>query len=139
MLSNKQRNAIKKRDNDKCQIPFEHGCNESKRPLNVHHILPRRLVSLLGLRQTTIDNPRNLITICESFHTGAYGIHPDMAQAKSEYVLNANSFGDAMLKRDEKLERLEAYWEFAWDDTLFEIANKNTNYFESKGWVFPVK
>lgn len=92
-----------KRDDYQCRHPDDSIlCNGE---LNVHHIIPGLYaVGVLGLALPEINNPQNLITVCEAHHRPPTGIH-----------LNPNEIM-------ERKERGEPYWNTDHDESLRLIA-----------------
>ena len=69
VLCAQQKEAIKKRDGEKCQAPWSHTCQGM---LTIHHIDPvngKKYGNGNGHgKPSNPDDPQNLITMCESSH-----------------------------------------------------------------------
>lgn len=141
-LSKAERQAIVKRDENRCQ-----GCgifqfcprdvpNRIVTPrLEVHHILPRGYANTLNFDP---NYPENLITLCTTMHRGhPQSIHPDTHQATWDYRQNKNAFSEMMEARRVLLQNHKIYWNDQYDRQLNVIATRNTQYAEHNGWIFP--
>lgn len=139
MLTAKQKESILKRDNYTCQAPVAHKCNGDQKTLNVHHIMPQRFCTKLGIAYQATNSPCNLISICENFHVGYDGVHPDIAEGKRNFWKRDGSWERVFEERNNKLERCEPYWETSWDRLFFNRATELTKEAYKKGWRFPSK
>lgn len=144
------RESILERDEYKCQgCSIFSGCRR-KHPvsihphrkrrgkrggdLHVHHLLPQKFSSVLGLNP---NYPTNLITICAQLHVSEDGIHPDVAVAHQKYQNgNQNAFNEMVASREELLQSRRIYWNDQYDRQLSVIAARRTQNALQRGWTW---
>ena len=122
-----QKDWIRERDNNKCNFPGHHRCN-GRHQLQVHHVMPQRYCSELGIDP---DFAENGITICEHSHQTM--IHPDMQEAKSKYPENHDSYKEVFSARKEKLQQRQIYWNDKWDRAMQATVYRNQQRFTKSG------
>jgi len=116
-FSVKQRQAIRRRDNQECQMDCEAArfCGKGNDPLEVHHILPQAYSRQFGIDP---DFAENAVSLCRTFHQ------------KEIHTLSVPEAQKALRER-------RPYWNTAYDRTLHAIAVRNTQRARKKGWIFP--
>jgi hypothetical protein len=130
-LNEKQRRAIRERDEHRCQFPAPHDCNE-KEGLEVHHILGQRYLRRLKVDP---DYPENTISVCKNAHRRV--IHPDMEEARRRYGMDKDAYKKAFTARNDKLNKRQVYWNDQEDRPMQVVATRNTQKAEERGWRFP--
>lgn len=130
-FNDRQRGAIRQRDENKCQFPDDHACNGDDK-LEVHHVIPQRYAKEIGIPDP--DVPENALTICSQAHDL---IHPDRVKARRTYHKDNRSFQKMSEDRDKKLKTKHIYWVDHWDRQLISTAIKRTQLARLHGWVFP--
>lgn len=132
-----QRDYIKDRDVS-CVAPFDHDCNQTTKPLEVHHILGQRYLAFVGKLmgfKIDPDRPENAITLCRNAH---HVIHPDMAEAMHHYHdEGADAIKQVFVDREEKLKNREIPWCDQHDRKMQVIAMVNTQKAKLSGKIFP--
>lgn len=129
-FSTKQREWIRKRDDNRCQFPDIHRCEGRN---EVHHIINQGYATRHDI---DADYPENAITICNSAHRM---IHPDMNKAYGEYRHNRGAFEDMKRERQDMMEQGRVYWVDHWDRRMTVIAVRNTQRYKREGHIFPEK
>lgn len=129
----KQREAIRKRDNETCQARgiVPHKCDPKH--LHVHHLIPQRYSKELK-PPIDPDFAENGITICVGAHRT---VHPDMDEVYKNYQENPDGFKELGPKREQLLKNKIIYWDDKWDRQLHTRAIQNTQRAKSQGWQFP--
>ena len=142
-FTKRQRSAIIDRDGHCCQFPtYSEGLGWGKcqangdTKLHVHHILSVRWLSYLGYTRKEINNPLNLITLCEGHHLGT--IHPDATDARDMYRAGiTTAYVDMAKIRNEMVKDGVIYWNTDYDEAMLAVVQKNTDRAILQGWHFP--
>ena len=115
-FSIEQRAAIRRRDNQECQMDCAQAvhCNPGS-PLEVHHVIPQAYAREFGIMP---DFPENGISLCRDFHQNE--IH-NMKVPEAKKALHER----------------RVYWNTEHDRKLGAIAVRNTQRAKKKGWIFP--
>lgn len=115
-FSIKQRAAIRRRDEQTCQMDCSKArfCNPQS-PLEIHHVIPQAYARQFGI---DADFPENGVSLCRDFH---------QKEIHNMTVLEAQR---ALCDR-------KVYWNDAHDRSLRAIAVRNTQRAIKKGWTFP--
>lgn len=116
-LTPEQRSAIKRRDNQECQMDCSrarHCGGRGNRP-NVHHIIPQAYARMFDIMP---DFPENVITVCERFHQ--FDIHTH-----------------SMSETQKAIRERRVYWNPEHDRMLSAVAIRNTQRAVCRGWLFP--
>lgn len=130
-FTDKQREWIKERDGNRCQM-FEYVRGKwvqcpNRTHLEVHHILPRGWCTLHMPKNFNINGCYNGITLCKAHHVSEIGVHPDTAEALKKYRSgNKNAFHEMMDARRVLNERGIPYWNTTWDWLFNRRVKKNT-------------
>ena len=140
-LSSEQRKAIRERDSvngcPSCMFPHPPNDPCGGKRLEVHHIVPQGYGKSIGMTEEQLDQPTNLLLICERAHHTH--VHPDMLNAKANYHLNKGSFQEVFNERKHTLAQGEPYWNTIYDDQMKVIAKHQTRLARMRSWVFPKK
>jgi hypothetical protein len=127
-----QKNWIRRRDQGKCQAPFQHDCNMETKGGEIHHILCSRYAKEVGIENPDIVT--NALLLCEESHTC---IHPDRRAAKQTYHVakqhGVDTFQELFTQRDEKLRNRQIYWNAEHDRQMTVVALRNTQQFIKNG------
>ena len=115
-FSIKQRQAIRRRDGQECQMDCEKArfCNPQA-PLEVHHIQPQAYARRFGVDP---DFSENGISLCRDFHQ------------KEIHNMKVPEAQKALRER-------RVYWNPEHDRMFHAIAVRNTQRMKRKGWIFP--
>jgi hypothetical protein len=131
-LKKDQKDWVRERDDWACQFPLAHICFGM---LQVHHILAQYYArAFLGLSEELVNDPKNLITLCENIHVGVNPkrldpntIHSDFAQARRDYAVDKRAFEDVSDRHRELTKLGLKYWFSNNDQLLFKIASERTH------------
>ena len=129
----KQREYIKRRDNETCQHPE---CrNRHNQRLEVHHVIPQRYAKEMGIDP---DFETNGLTLCKDCHSR---VHPDRTKALRGYHRDKTVFSRLGIDRDKLLRQKQIYWDDRWDRVFNTTAIRNSQRFKGanpdKEW--PIK
>jgi len=116
-LTPEQRAAIKRRDNQECQMDCSRAryCGGRGNRPNVHHILPQAYARMFGICP---DFPENVITVCETFHQREIHTH-------------------GISETQKAIRERRPYWDTTHDRLLYATALRNTQRALKRGWHFP--
>ena len=117
-LSQRQRRAIRERDEHACQFPHPEGhvCSGA---CEAHHVRPQQWLKDQGVRRAVRDRASNILLVCENAHKL---IHPMV-------VFDA--------PRNQLLAAKQVYWNPAYDETMIAIAEQRTKQARQSGWQYP--
>lgn len=122
--SEKQKTAIKERDQDSCQFPGEHNCGGK---IIIHQIIPPKYAKKFNINP---DFAENGLTICRNAQKLIY---PDTS------VETAN-IPEAIKTRNIKLNQRQPYWVTIFDRAMSAVAVRNTQQAQKdQAWYFPDK
>lgn len=132
-LTPRQKEMIRARDGNRCMFPGPHKCNQSDQTLHVHHITPFSLgIKFMGLSNAAVDDPRNLISVCEEIHVGgrhnplSLVLHPDAVKARRAYAQDRQSYQKMFKDREELMKQGKLYHNAAYDTQMKTIAYRQT-------------
>jgi hypothetical protein len=135
-LTKKQREWILRRDDNKCQFVELYlnppaVCHKSRK-LQVHHISPRGWsYEHLGWTAEQVNDPNNLITLCEVCHL--HRIHPDYYYISRKMFFYTNQSYAIVDGWHKGLTKAGVpYWITIWDETLKRIAQFRTRQYQNE-------
>jgi HNH endonuclease len=146
-LTDKQKNWVRDRDDNRCNFPTHWTDSSYDRcgrrrlftEVHVHHIVPyswaaRRLL----WTPEEINNPYNLITLCKNHHF-AYVHGTDMRDIFQKYRDNKDAYREMFARRRKLTDEGIPYWDTQWDDIFKRIAEGRTDRYVASTAEFPMR
>lgn len=140
-LTDRQKRMIRERDNNRCQFPEPHNCNDHEQTPHVHHVTPFGVATrVMGKSATAADHPNNLLTVCEDIHVGGrrnppeQTLHPDVPKARRNYARgNKQAFQEMYVQREQAMKEGRPYHRSDIDTEMKILAHVNTREAEKEG------